>query len=383
MFLALVASTLAAVLLLLWCYWLNRCERSLLWMAAGFFLASSANLLLAGRATLPVFLTIDVGVAVLLIGIGLTWTAMRVFNGRPASVWVPLAGPILWLLACAVPAFHESAEARVVLGSTIAAGYFLAAAREIALKDGLRTRFAVSLVLVIHSAFVLLRIPLVLMDGSSSTASFQSNWFGPATFETAIFIQVIAFLMVSLTKERVENQLRSAALTDPLTGLGNRRGFFELGEAVVAQNARKGRTVAAIIFDLDRFKEVNDRYGHPVGDAVIQTFARTAMKRLRAGDVVGRLGGEEFAVLLPETTALQAGAIAEYINGAFESAVVELAHTGLRCTASAGVAASPMASSSLERLLTVADRALYEAKGNGGAQVCHAPTSDLLEIEAA
>ncbi len=107
----------------------------------GFLTASAANLFLGGRDTLPPWLTIDAAVALLLFGTGLTWTATRVFNGRSAAIWVPLTGPILWLLACRVPAFYESPEARVIAGTAVAAIYYLAAAREIVrVKDGLLTR---------------------------------------------------------------------------------------------------------------------------------------------------------------------------------------------------------------------------------------------------
>ncbi len=220
------------------------------------------------------------------------------------------------------------------------------------------------------------------MDGSSTSASFVTSWFGPAALETVIFIQVVAFLFVSLTKERVESQLRSAALTDPLTGLGNRRAFFERSEAALTHNRRHGRPTAVIVFDLDRFKEINDRHGHPVGDMVIQTFAETATGRLRAGDLVARLGGEEFAAMLPDTTDTQARAVAEDISHAFEAAVAALSPAGLRCTASAGVAAT-LATSSLEELLTAADRALYQAKGQGGDLVCLGELPRRLDARAA
>jgi len=370
MFLALVASTLAATLLLLWCFWLNRGERTLLVIALAFLVVSPASLLMAGRGTIPAWLSIDAGAGLLLFGTGLTWTAVRVFNGRPAPLWVPLAGVALWVVACRVPAFHENSDARVVAGTALAALYYLAAAREIAIRDGLLTRFAVAAVLVAHSAIILLRIPLVLLDPSPGVSSFDAIWFGPAALESVIFIQVIAFLMVSLTKERVEARLRSAALADPLTGLGNRRAFVERSTAAIGHATRHGRPLAVVVFDLDRFKEINDRHGHPVGDAVIQAFAGAATRRLRASDFVSRLGGEEFAAILPDTTADEARLVASQVNQAFEMAVAALARAGLNCTASAGVAQSPATGSTLEELLSAADRALYEAKRRGGGQVC-------------
>jgi diguanylate cyclase (GGDEF)-like protein len=180
---------------------------------------------------------------------------------------------------------------------------------------------------------------------------------------------VLAFLMVSLAKERVEMGLRLAAFTDPLTGLGNRRAFFEKCQPIVDNGARLGRPAATIVFDLDRFKEVNDRHGHPVGDAVLQTFAATARRFLRPGDFAGRLGGEEFAITLPDTSSENACRVAERITRAFAQAVAEMSGQAFHCTASAGVAVSSSAGQSLDELLSVADRALYEAKELGGGQV--------------
>ena len=118
MFLALVASTAAAVVLLLWCYALNRGERSLLWIAVGFLLTSAANLLFGIRDAIPEWVMVDVGMAILLFGLSFIWCAARVFNGKPAILWVPLAGPVLRLLLCRIPLFYDSFDARLI-GATI------------------------------------------------------------------------------------------------------------------------------------------------------------------------------------------------------------------------------------------------------------------------
>ncbi|MCB1488518.1 MAG: GGDEF domain-containing protein [Bauldia sp.] len=385
MFLALIASTVASVLLLLWCYWLNRSEQSLLWVAACFALGSASTVLIALRGSIPGWLSIDVGVALLLFGTGLTWVAVRVFNGHRATFAVPAIGPILWLVACQVPAFGGDATMRIVAGSAITALYWLVAAREMVSRDDLATRMAIAVVMCVHSGLILLRIPVIFFEATPDGATFDGRWFGPAALESAVFIQIIAFLMVSLVKERVEAELRSAALTDALTGLGNRRAFFEASAKTFAQNARKNRPTTVIVFDLDRFKEVNDRFGHPIGDAVIRLFAEAAANRLRAGDVIGRLGGEEFAVTLPETTGPQATLVAEQLIGVFAASVAALAIPDLICSASAGVAETTTSAETLEDVLGFADKALYEAKALGGGRVAASPVKFLPrpEVQAA
>src|SRR6185436_18479014 len=106
----------------------------------------------------------------------------------PVTPWVPLAGPVLWLLICRVPAFYENLDARVIGASVLVAIYFLAAAREFAVKDGLLTRFAVTVILLIHAAAVLLRIPFAMFDHVRGISTINGvGWFGLATFEAAIF----------------------------------------------------------------------------------------------------------------------------------------------------------------------------------------------------
>lgn len=370
MFVALVASTAAAVFLLFWCYALNRNEKCLLWLGLGFFLSSTANSFLIIRGSIPEWLLVDIGGALLLLGIASIWIAAREFNGQKILPWVVLSGPLFWLAVCRVPAVYQDYDARLVVLSLLAALYYFITAAAFFRRDGLFNRYAIAIALAIHGGLVLVRIPFVLTDDGEGMVSFTSTpWFGVATLEAAIFIQVFAFLVVSLIKERVENRLRAAALTDALTGLANRRAFFEWGEAAIARGARTGSPVSTIVFDLDRFKEINDRFGHPVGDAVIQTFAAAARNRLRAGDFVARLGGEEFAVALPDTSGAEACLVAHQVNQAFEEMVAAMAPGGLSGSACAGVAQTPDAACTLEELITASDRALYEAKAFGRGQV--------------
>ena len=369
MFVALVASTVAAMLVLLWGYWLNRGEKSLLWTALAFLLMAVGNFLIAGRDALPDWLAVVTGGALLLLSVSCIWVAARVFNGRLIIPWVPPAGAAVWLVLCTVPAFFANYDARVIAVSVITAVYYVIAAREFWVRDGLLTRLPIVIVISVHVGFVLMRIPFVLTDDVAGISFSGAGWFGFAALEALIVIQLVAFLMVSLTKERVESRLRDAAHTDALTGLGNRRAFFERGEAAIALASRNGNQIAVIVFDLDRFKSINDRHGHPVGDTVIQAFAHAAGERLRASDFVARLGGEEFAALLPDTDGARAGLVALQINQAFEAAVADLPHPGLTGTASAGVADLSPDAPTLEDLLSAADAALYEAKAVGRGQV--------------
>jgi diguanylate cyclase (GGDEF)-like protein len=377
LFVVVVVSTFAGTLLLLWCWLQNRAERTLLWIACAYAAGSAATFLFAGRGILSDRLSIDVATALAVFGVGLAWNAGRAFNGRPAPLWVPLAGPLLWFAACQFPGFYDVFSYRVALAAAVSTLYGALAAAEFWRHDGLRGRYPVAVVLAVHAAAISLRVPLALSEMNAAAQAFRSAWFGPVALESIVFVQVIAVLVVSLTKERVEQQLRDAARTDALTGLANRRALLERGVAVVAEAARRGRPTAVIAFDLDRFKEVNDRFGHPVGDAVLQAFAAAAAATLRAGDTAGRLGGEEFAVVLPETNAAEAAIVAERLMAAFRdySGKVEGCVGG--CTTSAGIAASLHSVLPIEALLASADRALYAAKRAGGDRLRIAAVAEV------
>jgi diguanylate cyclase (GGDEF)-like protein len=380
-FLVLVVSTLMGSLLLLWCWSQNRADRTLLWCSAAYAFASAGNILLMRRHAISDLLSIDLAISLTLFGFSLAWVAGRVFNGRRVRHEAPFVGPAVWLLACRVPAFHGSYEARVVLAALIAATYGLLAAREFWARDGLASRYPIAIALFVHSAMVVLRIPLVIAEmGKRPTVPFTSPSFDLMALEALIFAQAIAFLVVSLTKERLEAQLRTAALTDPLTGLSNRRALFACGAAVIGQSARHRRPTSVVVFDLDRFKEVNDTYGHPIGDAVIRRFSTAARATLRMGVHIGRIGGEEFAAILPDTDNEQACVAARRLMTTFADLAVNVEGCRTEATASAGVATSQDGKQSLEELLGAADRALYESKRRGRDSLRAASTTPMPSI---
>jgi diguanylate cyclase (GGDEF)-like protein/PAS domain S-box-containing protein len=169
---------------------------------------------------------------------------------------------------------------------------------------------------------------------------------------------------------RLTSLLTELATIDELTGLVNRRHFFEVAERVVARAHHGGEAVAVMVIDLDLFKTVNDRYGHLVGDALLRATARAVSATLRPDDVAGRYGGEEFAICLPATGTGGALVVAERLRTAIAGARAEADGAVVQVTASIGVAVSSGASpTSLEALLAQADAAQYASKRQGGNSV--------------
>ena len=175
------------------------------------------------------------------------------------------------------------------------------------------------------------------------------------------------------TLRRQAEDLELLATTDALTGLWNRRCFLDKAEGELQRSVRYGRPLSAVMIDIDFFKRVNDTHGHAAGDIVLRRFTGIIGAKLRKTDVLGRLGGEEFAVLLPESDAAGASTVAEILRRDAEATPIDLAvGTTVRITASFGVAAATGQDDTVADLLRRADEALYRAKETGRNQVvCH------------
>jgi diguanylate cyclase (GGDEF)-like protein len=366
-----IASCVTSLLgvFLLFAYLQDRIAALAWWGGAYLVGASSGAIWLLGdqiSAPLPEG-TPDV---LLFLAVGMIWSAARLFHGRPISWGGMLLGAGIWLCASAVPPFVDSAALHVVVSSLIVAVYTFLIAAELwrERRKPLIRRWPAIFVPMLHGTIFL--FPMAL-----ASLSFDVEGKGnPATGWTALFaIEVVlyavgaAFVVLVLAKDRAVRLYKVAATTDALTGVLNRRGFFDAAAALTASSKAAKRPISVLAFDLDHFKAINDTYGHAAGDATLQLFANVVRKTVRGGDVVGRLGGEEFIALLPGTLA-EAGIAAERVRSAFETATLEPEQGLASATVSIGVACgSP--SAAVESLIARADAALYRAKANGRNRV--------------
>lgn len=168
----------------------------------------------------------------------------------------------------------------------------------------------------------------------------------------------------------VEHRVAShAARTDELTGVNNLRAFKEQANTIFAYTRRYGVPLCALLLDIDHFKQINDTYGHAAGDKVLQTVVQRLKTTLREADLCGRLGGEEFGVLLAGTDMHEAVQIAEKLRLAVQAIEVPIHGTTLRVTISIGVAEADSICTDISTLLAQADAAMYHAKSNGRNQV--------------
>lgn len=172
------------------------------------------------------------------------------------------------------------------------------------------------------------------------------------------------------TLKLMSEQFEKLATTDYLTGIHNRRYFYEKAEAEFNRSRRKSQRFSVMVFDLDKFKHTNDKFGHAAGDEVLKCFAMNVQKHLRNYDTFARIGGEEFAVLLPNTEKYNANMIAERIRVSIENLVIYFDNKLLNITVSIGVIENLSDTESVIQLMKDADINLYQAKLNGRNQVC-------------
>jgi diguanylate cyclase (GGDEF)-like protein len=170
-------------------------------------------------------------------------------------------------------------------------------------------------------------------------------------------------------RKRLEDQLIQQATTDGLTGVFNRRYFFELAYKEIRRTLRRNHSLALALIDIDYFKHINDAYGHAVGDEALLAVTHIFQKNIREMDIFARFGGDEFVLLLPETSLDHARLILERVCRKFAAQPVELSGHTVPITISVGIAGLVNAVDTLEALLGCADRALYQAKETGRNRV--------------
>jgi len=354
-------------LLLFFAWAQNFSKRALAWWGSAHLLRATSIMLLGLYGTVPDSLSIDFANAVLFYSFALTWCGARVFDRRSPEPALALIGVAVWLLACRLQTFATMVELRELIGAGIVTAYTWAAAYEFwrGRDEALVSRWPAIFMLFAHGALFLLRTPLgALAHVAPGSNLAMSGWLELLSLEGLLFTISIAFILLAMAKERTEYGHRTAARTDPLTGIANRRGFLE--QTASSLNAASGtQPTAVLLFDLDHFKTINDRYGHAVGDRTLKIFADIAKAHVGTAGTVGRWGGDEFVAVLPNTTREIAATVAERIQVALEHAAADIDGRLVGATVSTGLAFSSNGAFELPGMLLKADQALYRAKADG------------------
>ncbi len=359
-------------LLLLFAWVQNIQIRAVAWWGCAHLMRSGSIVLFGMYGEVSDLISIDLANAILFLSFGVTWTGARIFDHRPPLPAYLLVGPLTWFFASHVPAFTLTLDLRVLLSCGIVASYTWLTAYEFwrGRSEPLVSRWPAIFLLFAHGALFLLRTPLASMLPWLPAAPVAGSvWLIVMSFEALLFTISIAFILLAMAKERAEYRLRTAAMVDSLTGIANRRAFLQDGAELTERHASNPCPAAILLIDLDHFKSINDRFGHAVGDRVLQIFARTAQENIKAPDLIGRLGGEEFAVVFYDVGPERAAARAELIRTAFAVAADEVDGYPVAATLSIGLVFHRGLTLDLPELLIQADEALYHAKERGRNRV--------------
>ena len=362
---AMVAAMLGAMLLF---FGSQENIPALKWWGTAYLLgAASVALWTLASNMLGELLTLALN-AVGFVACGMVWNASRVFHGRKPNLPGLVLGAMAWIAAVMTLA-PEASAMRLTIGAGIVAIYAALTATELwaERRRTMQKRWPAVAVPVLHG-FVLM-LPILLGDLLHPRDGLfaGSIWVTVFAIELVLYAVGSVFVIFMLVSERTVTAHKTAASTDPLTGMFNRRGFAEATSRVIEREANAGRPVTAMIFDIDHFKSINDRFGHPAGDEILKLFATIVVNSLRISDLSGRVGGEEFAALLP--CSLEEGVVvAERVREAFENSGIVVEDGPVDTTVSVGVAGGP-AGTELEVLLAAADTALYQAKRAGRNRV--------------
>ena len=342
---------------------------------------AAAWLLLCFRGVLADWLIIPLANGLLFTGLALDAAALWELGGR--RVWRRhlLPALVLALLVFMLCYGMDIAPAwRVAAASLIVGGFFGAGVA--ALAQGWRAASLLRRYLVLAMAVL-----AALVAGRGVLIALQpagAGWLTPAVLQmltvAALYLMMLtnAFGYLLLARERQQAELARLEVVDTLTDVPNRRGFYQALTPWMALARRPGMPTALIILNLDHFKRVNDNYGHPVGDMVLKAMVEICQKQLRDSDLMGRLGGAEFAVQLPRTALADALLVAERIRKAVEQMPVKTERAVINLTASMGVT-TIRAEDSTVSLFKRADEALQQAKRAGRNRVVEAQAASLME----
>ena len=340
--------------------------------AAALLVNAIGHLLIMLRGLIPDVLSIVVGNLMLSsVFVGMI-AAVYQFQGRPVRWALLLAPPLLVLVFVSV--FIDNFPARVsfvglVIG--LQALWALLAALSHRHATVGRGQWLLVAGLLLEAVVLGVRALVAISTHSEATNILQSSALQTMTFLATFSVVLVSSVgFVFMSRDRADENNRVLAALDPLTGVANRRSLIAALDRDMARAQRMREPMALMMVDIDHFKNVNDRYGHPAGDKVLCSVVEVLRERVRSQDLVGRYGGEEFMVLLPDTTAKGGYLLAQQLCEAVQALRLEHEGQPIPVTVSIGVYGGRLQPGDhWDMLISAADRALYEAKDRGRNRV--------------
>jgi diguanylate cyclase (GGDEF)-like protein len=323
----------------------------------------------SGNAWVLVF-----GGTLMAAGIGFQFNGIQAFKTGGCNRCIP------WLLAGIVFAqsiwfvvIHPDIHDRAIVNSLVFALSNAACAHAlfIRIEQPLRTAYwFTGASFAVVAMMFLARAIIIFLAPSNTYTLYSQTPINPATFFIGSMAQMcLVFGFVLMLNYRLATNLQKLASTDVLTGALNRRSLEQEAARLSARCTRTGDTLAVMMIDVDHFKSINDRYGHPAGDEVLKRLTAVAQKTIRSDDYFARYGGEEFCILLPSTLEHEAWILADRLRQSYAEMTMEFGSEVVRSTISIGISDSTHAGIEVTSLIAAADQAMYRAKQEGRNRV--------------
>lgn len=334
----------------------------LLWTAIGFSLLGFGALIIALHFWSSwLLLAIWLSNSLIILTHGCIWSALRLFSNKKIQWTWLLLGPALWALLCLWPRFITEPAWRVLAYTLIATSYYLLALKEIGSARRQNTQAVVPL------AILLISIIIFYLYRLSSWVSDAEFWSQRPDAQITLFIMMImvtylGFMALILVRGREEYRYKLASMQDSLTQLPNRRALFDYAPPTINKAQTQQKEISLLMCDLDHFKQINDQYGHDIGDEVLKLFARVLKDIIGKQGFYARIGGEEFVILFTDQSLQAVKALAANVNHELTSRSNR--ELSINASTSIGIATATQVGYSLSQLLKCADMALYQAKAS-------------------
>jgi len=287
----------------------------------------------------------------------------------PKNLW-PLAALIYASIVWATVVHPQIGLGTAILPGVAAITLFLSAIMVTRHREKPRpAEIATAATMVVFGVAQLAAAVVALFQGPAGNDFLQSLYANIIFMSVPAGYTGIAIFVLFMVTSDLSEEMKELAVRDQLTGLLNRRGFGEQAAAAYATARRTGRPVSVVMIDIDRFKQINDEFGHAVGDTALQRFAELVLHRRRDEDISSRIGGEEFALVLPGADVDEALRIADELCKRIEATPIQVEDEELHMTASFGVATLSEKDTCLSDIVVRADRALYRSKREGRNRV--------------
>lgn len=355
-------------------------ERAFLYWGCGNLCASLGCVLSALRGVIPDVASISLGNGAVILGLALMWAGQRRFAAQPVHVWILWLGPlVITLLYAFHPLMAQSIMARTALLYGTIFLYSVLCAVDLwraQQQERLRMRNVAIAMLLLICAFLVAGMWALTTDEGAAPQGFLDP--NPYRFLSllSVFMSALVWVLalMLMAHERLENRLLDMARTDTLTRVLNRAGFHTLAQQRL-QGLRPRETATLLLLDLDHFKRINDTHGHEAGDTLLRLFAEATQRAIRPVDLLARHGGEEFCLLMPGLSLVQARPVAERIRRQCEQIRLGEGDAVFGTTVSIGMVGIDVPQETLRAALVRADTALYEAKHQGRNRVVEGITS--------